>query len=396
MNELILIKLGEIALKGLNRKDFETVLVKNIKHRISSLGGFNVKIAQSTIFVTPSNEYIDMDEAEERIKTVFGIAAYSRAARAEKDLEDIQRVAVEYLSEQLTEVKTFKVESKRSDKKFPLKSPKICREVGGYILEKFPHLTVDVHNPEITVTVEVRDFGAYVHGQAQRGAGGIPVGTGGKAAILISGGIDSPVAAYMMAKRGVALTAVHFASPPYTSERAEQKVRKLLEIVSRYSGRMIMYTVPFTKIQEEIQQKCPEELFTIIMRRFMMQISQKIAEQNGCAALITGESLGQVASQTIGAIACTDEACTMPVFRPLIGMDKEEIITISRKIDTFETSIEPYEDCCTVFTPKHPRTRPILKYVKQAQNDLDVEELITQAVENVKVTKIGFDLYKEN
>lgn len=396
MNELILVKLGEIALKGLNRKNFETALMKNIKRRISPLGGFNVKIAQSTIYVTPLNDYTDIDEAEERIKTVFGIAAYSRAARAEKNLEDIQKVAAEYLSDELSGCSTFKVEAKRSDKKFPLKSPEICRELGGYLLERFSHLTVDVHNPDVIVNVEIRDFGAYVHGQAKKGAGGIPVGTGGKAAILISGGIDSPVAAYMMAKRGVELTAVHFASPPYTSERAEQKVKKLLEIVSRYSGRMIMYTVPFTRIQEEIQKNCPEELFTIIMRRFMMEISQRIAEKNGCAALITGESLGQVASQTIGAIACTDEACTMPVFRPLIGMDKEEIITISRKIDTFETSIEPYEDCCTVFTPKHPRTRPILKYVKLAQGELDTDALIEQALENLKVTKIGFDLYKED
>ncbi len=394
MNELILIKLGEIALKGLNRRDFETALVKNIKYRISSLGGFKVKIAQSTVYVTPENEYSDVDEVEERIKKVFGIAAYSRAARAEKDMESIKAAAAEYLKDELESCETFKVEAKRSDKKFPLKSPEICRELGGSLLEKFPHLKVDVHNPQITVNVEIRDFGAYIHGDAKKGAGGIPVGTGGKAAILISGGIDSPVAAYMMAKRGVELTAVHFASPPYTSERAEQKVRRLLEIVSGYSGRMIMYTVPFARIQEEIQEKCPEELFTIIMRRFMMQISQKIAEEHGCAALITGESLGQVASQTIGAIACTDEACTMPVFRPLIGMDKEEIITIARKIDTFETSIEPYEDCCTVFTPKHPRTRPILKYVKAAQNELDCDALIAQALDNLKVTKIGFDLYK--
>lgn len=396
MNELILIKLGEIALKGLNRKNFEAALVRNIKHRIAPLGGFSVKTAQSTIYVTPANEYSDMDEAEERIKTVFGIAAYSRAARAEKQLEDIEKTAAGYLSDELGDCQTFKVEAKRSDKKFPLKSPEICREVGGYLLERFPNLSVDVHNPDITVNVEIRDFGAYVHGKAKRGAGGIPVGTGGKAAILISGGIDSPVAAYMMAKRGVELTAVHFASPPYTSERAEQKVKKLLETVSRYSGRMTMYTVPFTEIQEQIQRNCPEELFTIIMRRFMMEIAQRVAEQNGCAALITGESLGQVASQTIHAIACTDDACSMPVFRPLIGMDKEEIISISRKIDTFETSIEPYEDCCTVFTPKHPRTRPILKYVRQAQDELDTQALVSRALENLKVTKIGYDLYKEN
>ena len=249
---------------------------------------------------------------------------------------------------------------------------------------------MDVRNPQLTVTVEVRDFGAYVRGGVIHGAGGIPVGTGGKAVILISGGIDSPVAAYMMAKRGIELTAVHFASPPYTSERAEDKVYRLLETVSRYSGRLNMYTVPFTEIQEQIKEKCPEELFTIIMRRFMMNISQRIAQQKECAALITGESLGQVASQTIHAIACTDEACSMPVFRPLIGMDKDEIVVISRKIGTFDTSIEPFEDCCTVFTPKHPRTRPVLKYVKQAEEILDIDGMIDRAMGSLKLTKIGY------
>lgn len=305
-------------------------------------------------------------------------------------MDSIKINALEYLKEQLELVSTFKVEAKRSDKQFPLKSPQICAELGGYLLEHFPHLGVDVHNPELTVTVEVRDFGAYIHGQALRGAGGIPVGTGGRAAILISGGIDSPVAAYMMAKRGVELTAVHFASPPYTSERAEEKVKELLSIVSRFSGRMVMHTVPFTEIQEEIRKNCPEELFTIIMRRFMMQIAERIARENECAALITGESLGQVASQTIHAISCTDEACSMPVFRPLIGMDKDEIITTARRIGTFETSIQPYEDCCTVFTPKHPRTRPVLKFVKLAQEELDCEGLIERAVENTYCTKIGY------
>ena len=288
----------------------------------------------------------------------------------------------------MEEASTFKVEAKRSDKKFPLKSPEICAYTGEKILEKFPHLTVDVHNPDIIVTVEVRDFAAYVSGSVIRGAGGIPVGTGGNAAILISGGIDSPVAAWMMAKRGIKLTAIHFASPPYTSERAEQKVVKLLKKVSLYSGRMTMYTVPFTEIQEVIQSKCPEELFTIIMRRMMMKISSRIAADNDCTALITGESLGQVASQTIHALACTDEAADMLVFRPLIGMDKEEIITISRKIDTFETSIEPYEDCCTVFTPKHPRTRPVLKYIKQAEEKADFDAMIEKALSDLKVTVI--------
>lgn len=388
MKEIILVKLGEIALKGLNRRTFEDILIKNIKRKIYKYGKFEVTSAQSTIRITPISEDIELDEVAQAVGKVFGIVAYSRACVAEKDLEEIKQSAAEYLEQELLDVKTFKVESKRSDKKFPYSSPEISREVGGYLLKKFPHLSVDVHNPDITVTVEVRDFAAYVHGSVEEGAGGLPVSCGGKAAILISGGIDSPVAAYMMAKRGLELTAIHFASPPYTSQRAEEKVRDLLTIVSDYSGKMDMYTVPFTRIQEEIRRNCPEELFTIIMRRLMMRISQRIAEQIGCQALITGESLGQVASQTIGAVACTDEVAQMPVFRPLIGMDKKEIIEISRKINTFETSCLPYEDCCTVFTPKHPRTRPKAEYVRRAEQAVDWDEMINEAVENVKITKI--------
>ncbi len=389
MKEVILIKDGEIALKGLNRKTFEDVLKKNIKHSLYGLGKFKITSAQSTTYVIPLSDDFDLDEACERVSRIFGIVSFSRAGVCEKDLNKILDFAPEYLAEQLEDIKTFKVEAKRSDKKFPYKSPEICRELGGTILEKFPHLTVDVHNPDAVVTVEVRDFGTYIHTNPVRGAGGIPVGTGGNAAILISGGIDSPVAAYMMAKRGVKLTAIHFASPPYTSERAEQKVVKLLKKVCRYSGPMTMYTVPFTKIQETIKDKCPEELFTIIMRRLMMKISEKIARDNDCSALITGESLGQVASQTIHAIGCTDEATNMVVFRPLIGMDKQEIIDISYKIDTFETSIEPYEDCCTVFTPKHPRTRPVLKYVKQAEDSANFGNMIEEALQNLKITNIN-------
>ena len=390
MKEIILIKLGEIVLKGLNRKNFEDVLIKNLRQKLTKAGSFTIKIAQSTIRVTPCQEDCDMETACELVGKTFGITAYSRACVAQKTLEDIQEKCVEYLEEELSEAQTFKVEAKRSDKKFPLKSPEICEQVGGYILEHFPHLKVDVHHPEITVTVEVRDFGAYIRGGVQKGAGGIPVGTGGKAVILISGGIDSPVASYMMAKRGLELTAVHFASPPYTSERAEEKVQRLLEIVSGYAGKIIMYTVPFTEIQEQIKEKCPEELFTIIMRRFMMRISEQIARQKDCHALITGESLGQVASQTLKAIGCTDIVCEMPVFRPLIGMDKDEIVAISRKIGTFDTSIEPYEDCCTVFTPKHPRTKPVLKHVEQAENELDIQTLTDNALSNVKVLRIGY------
>lgn len=390
MKEIILLKDGEIVLKGLNRRTFEDVLKKNIRQAISPLGSFEIKSAQSIIYVRPLSEDIDLDEACLRISRVFGIVSYSRAAVCEeKTLESIMAAAPVYLEKELRAAKTFKVEARRSDKRFPYKSPEICAELGGVILDKFPHLTVDVHNPDLVVNVEVRDFGAYVHGAALKGAGGIPVGTSGNAAILISGGIDSPVAAYMMAKRGLKLTAIHFASPPYTSKRAEDKVVRLLRRVSRYAGKMTMYTVPFTKIQETIKNECPEELFTIIMRRLMMQISSRIAEDNKCTALITGESLGQVASQTIGALSCTDDAADLLVFRPLIGMDKQEIIDISYKIDTYDISIEPYEDCCTVFTPKHPRTRPVLEYVKTAQEKADFEPMIEEAIANLRVTEIS-------
>lgn len=390
MKEIILLKDGEIVLKGLNRRTFEDVLKKNIRYALYPLGDFEIKSAQSIIYVKPLSDDIDLDEACLKISRIFGIVAYSRAAICEKKtLESIMATAPVYLEKELKAVKTFKVEARRSDKRFPYKSPEICAELGGVILDKFPHLSVDVHNPDLVVNVEVRDFGAYVHGAALKGAGGIPVGTSGNAAILISGGIDSPVAAYMMAKRGLKLTAIHFASPPYTSKRAEDKVVRLLRRVSRYAGKMTMYTVPFTKIQETIKNECPEELFTIIMRRLMMEISSRIAEDNNCTALITGESLGQVASQTIGALGCTDEASDLVVFRPLIGMDKQEIIDISYKIDTYDISIEPYEDCCTVFTPKHPRTRPVLKYVKEAQNKAGFAPMIEEALANLKVTEIS-------
>ena len=388
MKEIILIKLGEIVLKGLNRKNFEDALMRNLKRRLAKIGEFHIQIAQSTISISPVHDDTDFDEVEDCVSKVFGIAAFSRACVTEKDIDKIKQAAVEYLADTFDTPKTFKVEAKRSDKKFPYKSPEICEKVGGYLADKFPNISVDVHNPDVTVTVEIRDFGAYIRAGFIRGAGGIPVGTGGKACVLISGGIDSPVASYMMAKRGLELTAVHFASPPYTSIRAEEKVVELLQRVAKYSGRMKMFTVPFTEIQEQIREKCKEDYFTIIMRRFMMEIAEEIARKNGCHALITGESLGQVASQTLNAIECTDNACNMPVFRPLIGMDKEEIISISRKIDTFEVSIQPYEDCCTVFTPKHPKTKPVLSEVIAEQNKLDCKGLIQRAVEGVKLTNI--------
>lgn len=385
MKEIILIKNGELALKGLNRSSFEDKLIKNIKRRLVDLGDFEYTKSQSTIMVEPLDDDIDLDDATDIISRVFGIAALSRACVCEKDMADIQRSTKEYLRDQLEDAKTFKVEAKRSDKKFPFKSPEICREMGGFILKNFNHLKVDVHNPDIIVTVEVRDKYAFVRGNNIKGAGGMPTGTSGRAGILISGGIDSPVAAYMMAKRGIELCAIHFASPPYTSELAEMKVMELLKRVARYSGVITTYVVPFTRLQEAIRDYCPEEYFTIIMRRIMMMISEKIALHQNCSALITGESVGQVASQTIYALGCTDCAVTMPVFRPCIGMDKEEIIAISRKIDTFETSIQPYEDCCTVFTPKHPKTKPQLEDVIKAEQRIpELEALMDEAINNVK------------
>lgn len=382
MKEILLIKNGEIALKGLNRATFEDTLIKNIKTALSGLGLIRIKKAQSTIYVSPVHDEYDMDEAVERVKKVFGIAAFSRAAVCEKNMDTILDTAVEYLRDTLEFTKTFKVEAKRADKKFPLKSPEICRETGAKLLSNFHHLKVDVHNPEVTVTVEIRDFGAYIHIDQISGAGGMPVGTGGKAAILISGGIDSPVAAYMLAKRGVRLTAIHFASPPYTSERAEMKVKDLLHQVAKYSGGINFCYVPFTKIQENIAKHCPEDLTTLIMRRYMMKIAERIAKNKDCDALITGESIGQVASQTMKALAVTDCAVNMPVFRPLIGMDKEEIVKISREIGTFEISTLPYEDCCTVFTPKHPRTKPNIPAVIKAEVYPDCENEIEEAIQN--------------
>lgn len=383
MKEIILIKNGELALKGLNRSSFEAVLAKNIKRRLSDLHGFRITKAQSTMMIE-FEETADIEEAEERISRIFGIAGYARAAAVEKDMQVILKTAPEYLREQLEEVNTFKVTAKRSDKKFPFGSPEISRDVGEAILEAFPHLTVDVRNPELTVTVEIRDNYAYIRGGQKRGAGGMPVGTGGKAMLLISGGIDSPVAGWMMAKRGISLKAVHFASPPYTSPQAEMKVHDLLSQVAKYSGNITLFTVPFTEIQEQIRDNCPEEIFTLVMRRFMMRIAQRVAKNEDCAALITGESVGQVASQTMLALGCTDAVAEMPVFRPLIGMDKDEIITISRKIDTFDISIKPYEDCCTVFTPKHPRTRPQLAAIEEAEKALEVEALVDRAVEGIR------------
>ena len=389
MKEIILIKNGELALKGLNRMNFENALIKNIKSTLNGLGAVDITRAQSTITIEPLYDDYPFEQALDKIKKVFGIAAFCRAAACEKDINVILEKCVPYLKDALQSVKTFKVEAKRSDKKFPLTSPEISRLVGGALLKNYHHLKVDVHNPEIVVTVEVRDTAAYIRAGQLHGAGGMPVGTAGRAAILISGGIDSPVAAWMMAKRGITLDAIHFASPPYTSLRAEQKVKKLLSKVAEYSGTIRLGIVPFTALQQTIAEKCPEEYFTLIMRRMMMRISQRLAEKSGSLALITGESVGQVASQTLPALVTTDAVVSLPVFRPVIGMDKDEIIEISRKIDTFETSIEPYEDCCTVFTPKHPRTKPTIKQCEDAEALFDYEPLVEKAVQDTVFEFIG-------
>ena len=388
MKEIILIKDGELSPKGLNRRNFEDKLVATIRRRLKGLGKVTVERAQSAIYIKPQDDDFDFNEALDRMSRIFGIAAFSRACVCEKNIDDILAKAPEYLADTLQGIKTFKVEAKRADKAFPLTSPEISREVGAALLRAFPHLKVDVHNPQEVITVEVRDYAAYVRGGQIKGAGGLPVGTAGRAQVLISGGIDSPVAAYTMAKRGLVLNAIHFASPPYTSVRAEQKVKDLLAKVARYSGVIKLAVVPFTEIQEEIGKHCPEDYFTLIMRRMMMRIACRVSEADGCLGLITGESLGQVASQTLPAIAATDEVCTMPVLRPLIGMDKEEIIAISKKIDAFETSILPYEDCCTVFTPKHPHTKPKPGQCEEAEKDLDIEPLIERAIAGIEYSYI--------
>ncbi len=383
MQEVIMVKYGEIALKGLNKNTFEDMLVKNIRRRLRAAGEFEYSRRQSTIFVRPINADADIDLAIKKLKCIFGIAAIQRSAVLPTDWEQVVALGMPYLEEPLSAAHTFKVEAKRSDKSYPLKTPDIQRELGAAILSAYPHLKVDVHTPDITVILEIRDGHAYLNAERIMGQGGMPVGSSGNALLLLSGGIDSPVAAYMMAKRGLNVDAIHFQSPPYTSERALLKVEELCEKLTPYCGDIRFYCVPFTEIQEALRDNCPEEYFTVIMRRLMMKIANIICEKHDYKALITGESVGQVASQTLMALACTDKASDVPVFRPVIGMDKKEIIEIARRIDTFETSILPYEDCCTVFTPKHPRTRPVLADVIAAEERFDFSELIEKAVEGI-------------
>ena len=384
MNEIFLMKLGEIVLKGANKRQFENKLRQNVRRRLRSYGNFDVYIMQSTLYVQPMDDLADLEGAWEACHSIFGVVSICRCRPCEKNLDAIFAAVEEYLGDDLDCARSFKVESKRSDKAFPMTSIAISQDIGGRIAEAHPNLKVDVRSPEYVVYVEVRDLAAYVHGPAEPGAGGLPTGVGGRAMCLLSGGIDSPVAAYMIAKRGVEIEAVHFFSYPYASQLAKDKVVELARLVTKYCGRMSVNIVSFTEIQEAIRDNCPEEYFTLIMRRFMMEISQRIAKHHGCGALITGENLGQVASQTMEAMAVTGAVVEIPIFMPLVGMDKEEIVTISRKIGTFDTSVLPYEDCCTVFTPKHPKTKPTIGQLLQAESKLDRQALIDRALENVE------------
>ena len=391
MKEIFLLKLGEIVLKGANKRQFEDKLRQNVRRRMKPYGNFDVYLMQSTVYVEPLDDLCDMDGAWDACHAIFGLVSLCRSRACEKDIESIYQTVEEYLGDELDCAKSFKVESKRSDKRFPLTSIGISQEIGGRLAEAHPTCKVDVRKPEYTVYVEVRDLAAYVHGPAEPGAGGLPTGVGGRAMCLLSGGIDSPVAAYMIAKRGVEIECVHFFSYPYTSQLAKDKVLELARLVTRYCGRMTVNVVGFTKIQEAIRDNCPEEYFTLIMRRFMMEIAQRIGQQHGCGALITGENLGQVASQTMEAMCVTGAVVDVPVFMPLVGMDKEEIVTIARKIGTMDTAVLPYEDCCTVFTPKHPKTKPSLGQVENAERKLDREALILEALENVEKITVKYD-----
>ena len=390
MNDIILLKLGEIVLKGLNRRTFEQRLSANVRRRLAPIGKFRVYCLQSIIYVEGA-EGSDMDAAFEALKKVFGIVSLTRAAACEKDKDAIAKLAVEYLRRDMEAAKSFKVEAKRSDKAFPMTSIELSQYVGGELSDAYPDTAVDVHNPELTVHIEVRDLAAYVHATPVHGAGGLPVGSSGTAVTLLSGGIDSPVSSYMIAKRGVHLIPVHFFSFPYTSQHAKDKVIELGRRLTEYCGKMTLEVVPFTHIQEEIRDKCPEEYFTLIMRRFMMRIAERIALDNNAKAIVTGENLGQVASQTMEAMASTQAVMSLPVLQPLIGMDKEEIVVRARQIGTFDTSILPYEDCCTVFTPRHPRTRPKLRDVEKVESVLDADSLVSEALAGLERIELNHE-----
>ncbi len=381
MNEIILLKYGEIVLKGLNRNYFNQLLEKNVRRALKRIPGeYELEYAQSVLFVR-GGEGSDMDLAAERLKKVFGIVAVCRGIECEKDMDSICNTLKTHANELIGHAQTFKCDARRGDKKFPLTSPQICNECGGVILDTLPHLRVDVKNPEVTVMIEIRDNSAILHGLREKGAGGIPVGSEGKAMLLLSGGIDSPVAGHMTAKRGVQLEAVYFETPPYTSEAAREKVISLAKKLSEYTGMIRLHCVSLTEVQEMLASTCEERLFTLLLRRFMMRTAEQIARRSGANALITGESLGQVASQTLLSMVVTDQAASMPVFRPCIGLDKEEIVVRSRQIGTFEISTLPYEDCCAMFTPKHPNTRPKPEDILAEEAKLDVEGLVARAIE---------------
>ena len=382
MKEVILLKYGEIILKGQNKRTFEELLLRNIRYALSFVGKPTLDIRQSTVFVS-FEEDADLDEAVTALSRVFGVTAVCRSLVCPYDFDEMKVLADEYLKSELCRAKTFKVIAKRSVKSYPLTSPQIGEKLGEYLLEQNPGLRAQMEGQELTVYAEVREGGIYVHANPVRGAGGLPCGCGGHGLLMLSGGIDSPVAGYMMARRGMRISAIHFESPPYTSERARQNVEKLARQVSRYSGKINLYIVQFTEIQEKIRKNCREDLFTVIMRRMMLRIALTVADQHKAGAIITGESLGQVASQTLEAIICTDAVSPLPVFRPCIGLDKSDIIDLARRIDTFETSIEPYEDCCTVFTPRHPRTKPSLAEIEKEEAKLDLADMI----ENVVIEK---------
>ena len=379
IKEVILCKYGEIVLKGANRVTFESALLKEIKKRMAQFGAFKVRYMQSTLYIEPQSDDCDMDSAYEAAKKVFGIVGVSRAAVCEKNMESIMALAKAYLPDKLRGVRTFKVDAKRSDKKFPLKSPEIMAEVGGLVLSLVRGIKVDVHNPDVVVAVEVRDEYAYVRAGQEKGAGGLPIRTAGRGLLLLSGGIDSPVAGCMMAKRGMEIEALHFESFPYTSERAKEKVMELAQEMCEFCSKIHVHTISLTHVQEEIRDKCEEDYFTLLLRVFMMRLAERCAREYKCHALITGESLGQVASQTLAALAVTDSQVNIPVFRPCIGLDKNEIVTYARLYGTFETSILPFEDCCTVFTPRHPKTQPKLDSVLAELSKLDVEALLDEA-----------------
>ena len=388
MEEIILLKQGEMVLKGLNKHKFEQILLNNIRYRLRDLGRFEIVSRQSVVYIKALDPNTNIDDAFQRLKNVFGVISLNKAVYCDKNKETIAETAIEYLKDDMKEAKSFKVESKRGDKTFPLTSIELSQYVGDILSDNYPNVKVDMHTPDFIVNIEVRENAAYIHGMPVKGAGGMPLGSNGKAVTLLSGGIDSPVSTYLIAKRGVKLIPIHFFSYPYTSNLAKQKVIEIGHILTEYCGSMTLEVVPFTRIQEQIKANCPFRYYTLVMRRFMMRIAERIASDNDCKAIVTGENLGQVASQTMEAMASSQDVLKLPVLQPLVGLDKEEIVHLSRKIGTYEKSIEPYEDCCTVFTPKHPETHPMIEDVRNAESLLDTARLVDEAVTGIETIRL--------